>query len=206
MLPCAAMQSTSAHTHHLRGPVPLVHLLLKQLVQPGDRVVDATCGNGKDTLLLAELVGENGLVVAFDIQETALERSAARLAEAGFAGRVTLLAAGHEEMARLVTAPLSAVVFNLGWLPGGNRELITRPESTLPALDSALHLLQPGGVLAITCYSGHDGGDAETAAVLAWAAALPAQQFHVWRMGQLNVPAAAPFCLIIQNGTRADGP
>ena len=200
------MKAATAHTHHLRGPVPLVHLLLKQLVQPGDRVVDATCGNGKDTVLLAELVGENGLVVAFDIQEPAVKRSAARLAEAGLSSRVTLLAAGHEEMARLVTAPLSAVVFNLGWLPGGDRALKTCAESTLPALDSALHLLQPGGVLVITCYPGHEGGDAETATVLAWAAALPAQQFHVWRMGQLNVSAAAPFCLVIQNGARADVP
>lgn len=206
MLPCAAMQSTSAHTQYLRGPVPLVHLLLKQLVKPGDRVVDATCGNGKDTLLLAELVGENGQVVAFDIQESAVKRSAARLKEAGLESRVTLLFAGHEEMARLVTAPLSAVVFNLGWLPGGDRELKTCAESTLPALKSALHLLQPGGVLAITCYPGHEGGDAETAAVLDWAVALPAQQFHLWRMGQLNVSAAAPFCLIIQNGARADVP
>ncbi len=206
MLPCAIMQTTAIHRQHLRGPVPLVHLVLKQFVQPGDRVVDATCGNGKDTVLLAELVGENGLVVALDIQESALERTAARLQEAGLSRRVTLLAAGHEEMVRLIAVPLSAVVFNLGWLPGGNRQLVTRPETTLPALDSALHLLQPGGVLAITCYPGHDGGDTETEAVLAWAATLPAQQFHVWRMGQLNVSAAAPFCLIIQNGTHTDVP
>lgn len=200
------MQSINAHTQQLRGPVPLVHLLLRQLVRPGDRVVDATCGNGKDTLLLAELVGENGFVFAFDIQEAALERSAARLAEAGLGSRVTLLAAGHEELARLVTTPVAAVVFNLGWLPGGNRELITRSETTVPALESALRLLHAGAVLTITCYPGHDGGDAETAAVLAWAAALPAHRYHVWRMGQLNVSAAAPFCLVIQNGTRADVP
>jgi len=112
----------------------LVHLLLKQLVKPGDRVVDATCGNGKDTLFLAELVGEDGQVVAFDIQKSAIKRSAARLKEAGLDSRVTLLFAGHEEMARLVAAPLSAVVFNLGWLPGGDRELKTCAGSTLPAL------------------------------------------------------------------------
>ncbi len=182
----------------LRGPVPLAHLLLRQVVKAGDRVVDATCGNGKDTLLLAELVGETGQVWAFDIQSEALERTHQRLDAAGLADRVTLLACGHETLATLVPSLVCAVIFNLGWLPGGDRAIITEPATTLPALEGALQILDEGGLLLITCYPGHAGGDRETETVLTWATALDAQRFHVWRMGQLNVDQSAPFCLLVQ--------
>lgn len=182
----------------LRGPVPLTHLLLRRFVHPGDRVVDATCGNGKDTLLLADLVGENGQVWAFDIQAEALARTQQRLLEAGLAGRVTLLDLNHIELASQVPAPVTAVIFNLGWLPGGDRSVVTGPDSTLPALQGALQLLTPGGLLLITCYPGHEQGAVETDAVLQWSSSLAAPLFHVWRLGQQNVSASAPFCLLVQ--------
>lgn len=185
----------------LRGPVQMIHLLLRQVIQPGDRVVDATCGNGKDTLVLAELVGNSGQVWAFDIQAEALVRTGQRLHEAGLSARVTLLETGHEQLAAHVAPPVAAVVFNLGWLPGGDRSVITRPDTTLPALQDALHLLRPGGMLFITCYPGHEGGAAETEMILAWSAGLDATHVHAWRMGQQNVANTAPFCLLIQKAT-----
>lgn len=196
------MRQNNSCIPHLRGPVTLIHLLARQFVHPGDHVVDATCGNGKDTLVLAELVGADGHVSAFDIQQPALERTAARLAEAGLSNRVSLFATGHERIAELVSAPLSAVVFNLGWLPGGDRAVITRPETTRTALEASLGLLAPDGVILLTCYPGHHGGDDESGHLLQWAAALPPQDWHVWRMGQLNVSAEAPFCLVIQKGSQ----
>jgi len=182
----------------LRGPVPLAHLLLRQFVRCGDRAIDATCGNGKDTLLLAELVGETGRVWAFDIQQAALARTSQRLTEAGLLSRVTLSATGHERLTDQVSAPVTAIVFNLGWLPGGERSIVTRPATTLPALRASLELLLPGGLLLITCYPGHAGGDDETAAVVGWSQHLDAKNFHAWRMGQQNVSEQAPFCLTIQ--------
>ena len=176
----------------------LIQLLLRQFVRPGDRVVDATCGNGKDTLLLAELVGPTGHVYALDIQPEALARTGQRLTDAELSSQVTLLNQGHELLATLVTSGITAVIFNLGWLPGGDHALITRPETTLPALEAALQLLCAGGLLAITCYPGHTGGHEETSSVLAWSASLAAHRFHVWRMGQYNVRDSAPFCLVIQ--------
>ena len=190
----------------LRGPVPLTHLLLRQAVKTGDRVVDATCGNGKDTLLLAELVGPSGCVWAFDIQEEALARTAQRLTEAGLAERVSLMHASHEQLADRVTAPLNAIIFNLGWLPGGDRHVITDSATTLPALAAALPLLTPAGLLLITCYPGHAGGDRETEAVLAWSAGLDGRQYHVWRMAQQNVSDTAPFCLVIQKAISRHAP
>jgi tRNA G37 N-methylase Trm5 len=182
----------------LRGPVPLAHLMLRHFVRSGDNVVDATCGNGNDTLLLAELAGPDGRVWAFDIQEEAMEGTARRLAGSGLSERVTLVAQGHETMAGQVPPPLNAVVFNLGYLPGGDRAIITRPETTVVALEQALGLLAPGGIVVLTVYPGHDGGDAESRLAERWAAKLRAPLFHAWRMGQINVTADAPYLILVQ--------
>ncbi|MBC7963308.1 MAG: class I SAM-dependent methyltransferase [Steroidobacteraceae bacterium] len=182
----------------LRGPVALSHLLMRSFVRPGDKAVDATCGNGHDTLLLAALTGSQGHVWGFDIQQQAIAETARKLVEAGLGGQVTLLHSGHEELATHLAGPVRMVLFNLGYLPGGDRTLITRPETTAIALLQSLELLAAGGVVLVTIYPGHDGGDEERQAVDGWAAALDPRKFHSWHMGQLNVAADAPYCIIVQ--------
>ncbi|MBK5275660.1 MAG: methyltransferase domain-containing protein [Desulfuromonadales bacterium] len=182
----------------LRGPVALSHHFIRRFLHEGDRAVDATCGNGSDTLLLAELVGSSGRVWAFDIQQAAIDRSFQRLTEAGLAERVKLIRAGHETLSGHVTDNISLVVFNLGYLPGGDRSIITNPETTAKALEMSHACLKPGGILAVTIYPGHDGGERERHVVESWSAGLDARAFHVWRMGQLNVPADAPYFILIQ--------
>lgn len=182
----------------LRGPVPLSHLALRTFLQTGDRAVDATCGNGGDTLLLAELVGPRGKVWAFDIQQQAICHTLARLEEAGLAERVELHAAGHEQMPEHVIDGVAAVVFNLGYLPGGERTIITRPETTLAALEHSLGLLLPGGIVAITVYPGHDGGSRERELIETWVAGLAPRCFYCWRMAQMNSASAAPYFILIQ--------
>ena len=186
----------------LRGPVPLMHLLLRCFVRPGDRVVDATCGNGHDTLLLAQLTGSSGQVWGFDIQRSAIDETARKLAAAGLSDQVTLLKTGHESMAAHLAGPLQLVLFNLGYLPGGDRSLITRPETTISALQLSLGLLAPGGFVLLTIYPGHSGGEDERQAVDSWAGALPPGAWHCWRMGQLNVSCDAPYCIIVQKVVR----
>lgn len=182
----------------LRGPVPIARVMIRQFVREGDQAVDATCGNGNDTLLLAELVGDSGRVWAFDIQQLAICQTNHKLTHAALANRVELVQAGHETMAEHVPDGLAAVVFNLGYLPGGDQGIITRPETTMPALEQSLSLLRPGGILAVTIYPGHDGGASERRTVDAWATGLSQKEFHPWRMGQLNVPYDAPYFILIQ--------
>jgi SAM-dependent methyltransferase len=202
MVPSAAMSFDPLHDIPLlRGPVPLAHLFLRHFVRSGDSTVDATCGNGNDTLLLAELVGPDGRVWAFDIQQEAMDSTARRLAVNGLSERVTLVAQGHETLVKQVDTPLNAVVFNLGYLPGGDRNIITRPETTVVALEQALGLLAPGGIVVLTVYPGHGGGDAERRLAEGWAAKLRAPSFHAWRMGQINVTADAPYVILVQKGT-----
>jgi SAM-dependent methyltransferase len=189
---------TSPQIPLLRGPVALSHLFMRSFLQKGDRAVDATCGNGGDTLLMAGLVGDSGRVWAFDIQQAAIDRTASRLADSGTAGRVELICAGHETLTTHVPTGISLVLFNLGYLPGGDRATITRPECTVPALKMALERLKSGGVLAVTIYPGHDGGELERVAIDDWSARLDARSFHVWRMGQANTAPDAPYFMLIQ--------
>jgi ubiquinone/menaquinone biosynthesis C-methylase UbiE len=182
----------------LRGAVALSHFFLRGRVRPGDRVADATCGNGHDTLLLARLVGPAGKVWAFDLQEEALAKTRKVLAEAGCLAQTELLAAGHERLAEFAQESLRAVVFNLGYLPGGDKGFVTRPEQTLAALDQAKRLLLPGGIITICVYTGHPGGAEEGEAVETWASALAAEEFNVWRSRQLNRPPTAPYLVLVE--------
>ena len=187
-----------AHGLSLRGAVPLSHFFLRERVRPGDAVVDATCGNGQDTLLLAQLVGPEGQVWGFDLQPKAVEATAALLAQHGVEKQATLLVAGHERLAELVAGPLAAAVFNLGYLPGGDTSLVTSPESSVAALDQAARLLTPGGIVTVAVYTGHPGGPEEAAAVAAWGAALSPRDFNVWCHRQMNRPETAPYLVFVE--------
>lgn len=199
------------------------HQLVQQRVRAGDTVIDATAGSGNDTLFLARLVGDKGLVVAFDVQQEALEATRQRLAEAGVAvvdeldggagHGVRLVQASHAEMGRYVRqevaskavcdragfGTVAAVMFNLGYLPGAsNMRVITSPSSTLPALDAAMSLLRPGGVLTVAVYPGHAGGAEEASAVEAWASALPhfAGQVLLYRFANRQI--SSPYLIAIE--------
>jgi SAM-dependent methyltransferase len=182
----------------LYGAVPLAHFFLRERIRAGDLVVDATCGNGQDTVLLAELVGETGRVMAFDLQESAIERTRERLKDAGLERQVELVLSGHERISGFLSEPARAFVFNLGYLPTGDRRIKTTPGSTLSALGQARELLQPSGLILISVYTGHDGGEEEWEAVKGWCEALPPGEFNVWQSRQLNRSGKAPFAILIE--------
>lgn len=185
-------------TADLRGAVTLCRYFLSERVRQGDRVLDATCGNGNDTLLLARLVGETGKVWAFDIQPEALRATDSLLAGAGCSGWVELVEAGHERLDEFVEGPLRAAVFNLGFLPGGEKACTTLPETTITALAKAAELVAPGGLLLIALYPGHPGGREECNAVEAWATSLSPGMFNAWCHRQLNRSLSAPYLVLVE--------
>jgi predicted methyltransferase len=147
----------------------LAHAVVRAVVAPGETAIDATAGNGHDTRFLAELVGPTGSVFAFDIQSEALSRTRTLL---GQAANVILLERDHAEIREAVPVEhhgrVAAVMFNLGYLPGGDHAITTQNPSTLAAISAALELLRPGGVLTVLAYTGHPSGaeEAEAAAQL----------------------------------------
>ena len=171
---------------------------VQKTVIPGDSVIDATMGNGHDTLMLCEAVGPEGRVYAFDIQPKAVEETEKRLREHGLAERATLIHAGHERMAEYVKEPVKAVMFNLGWLPGGDHRVTTRWETTRQAVESALNLLVPMGILVICAYPGHEEGLREERELTAILSGLSNRQYNVLHQRFLNAAAGAPECYVIQ--------
>jgi SAM-dependent methyltransferase len=139
---------------------------------PGDLAVDTTVGNGHDTLFLARCIAPHGRVFGFDVQQTALSSARSRLAAAGLAGLVDFELCGHERMRERLPAAwhgrVAAVMFNLGYLPGADKTLVTRAETTLAALDQAVALLRPGGLISLLLYRDHAGAADEVAAVEGW--------------------------------------
>lgn len=180
------------------------HSLLAEVLKPGDTAVDLTAGTGRDTLFLWQHVAPSGHVVAFDVQTEALEKSRTLLLQAGApvflhdSGAhcdwsccgVHLVRDSHAHCSSYEIRPPQAVVANLGYLPGGDRTCITRSESTLVALDSALKILDVGGRLAVVAYPGHDGGRAEASAVASLLAGLDAIDWQVLHLGAANCPQA----------------
>jgi methylase of polypeptide subunit release factors len=182
----------------LGGAVGMSHHFLRSATRPGDVVVDATCGNGHDTLFLARLVGSEGKVWAFDVQEDALSAAEKLLRGEGCLPWVRLVRDGHERIAEHVREPVRAAVFNLGFLPGREEGVVTRPDTTLSALEQATELLLPGGIITIAIYTGHPGGAEEAAAVGQWSAGLPSRIFNAWQSRQLNRSAAAPYLVLVE--------
>lgn len=140
----------------------LRHYFLKPYLKPGALAVDCTMGNGHDTAFLSKSVGETGHVWAFDIQQAALDSTAARLKDEGCPDNATLILDSHANLLDHVAQPVSAVVFNLGYLPGsGNKALTTLRPSTAAAFEAALKLTEGGGIVFVAVYPGHEEGRLE---------------------------------------------
>jgi SAM-dependent methyltransferase len=154
----------------------VAHEAITQRLKSGDLAIDATVGNGFDTLFLARRIAPGGRVIGFDVQSVALDAARRRLAEADLLACVELHRLGHERLGATLPAEwhgrVAAVTFNLGYLPGGDKRLITRATTTLPALWQALAVLRPGGLLSLLVYRGHDGAADEADAVARWAQGL----------------------------------
>ena len=172
--------------------------LIESALCPGARAVDATMGNGHDTLWLCRLVGENGRVYAFDIQQEAVARTRALLKSEGVLDRATLFCRGHQDMAECVSEPVDAVVFNLGWLPGAAHGVTTRVETTLQAVEAALGLLGEEGLVTICVYPGHEEGARELAALDDWARALDPVRYDAMTCRYMNQPGDPPVLIAVK--------
>lgn len=177
-------------------PLELARHFLQSAISPGDTVVDATLGNGYDCQMLAECVGDSGRVIGFDVQQQAIDSTRERLGP--LAKQCELILAGHETLADHCPQGLSAVVFNLGYLPGADKAMTTQAAKTLCALAAAVQLLRQGGLLSVMCYIGHPGGMEEGRAVREWASLLPRSDWRVFHYQAVNAPNDPPFLIIVE--------
>ena len=138
----------------------------------GAIAIDATCGNGFDTLFLAEQVGTNGVVYGVDIQEQAIETVRTKLLASGHSSQCRLVVGTHAQLNAMVAPAhvgfVSVVMFNLGYLPLGDKTIVTKPESTVTGLEQAFELVRQGGLISVLAYPGHAGGLEEAKCVADW--------------------------------------
>lgn len=146
------------------------HAWFKSSLQKGHTVVDATLGNGFDALFLAQCIGEHGHIYGFDVQSQAIQQSQQRLAL--IPCHQTFYRHGHEHLATALPAHcqgnIQGIMFNLGWLPGSDKSIITQPQNTISALQQSFTWLAENGKLSVMLYPGHQGGDSEACAVMQW--------------------------------------
>lgn len=158
----------------------LAHDFLSKRLKPGDSVVDATAGRGKDTLFLCRLVGGSGSVTAFDLQPEALESTRLLLEKEGVLDRARLILASHSRMEEYVAKDSQdGVVFNFGYLPGGRHDIFTRPDTSIPAIEQGLEALKDGGVMSLCIYYGGDTGYEERDALMAYLKTVNAYRYTV---------------------------
>ncbi len=144
----------------------------KRCLTAGSIAIDATCGNGFDTLFLAEQVGITGVVYGIDIQERAIETVRMKLEKAGSLSQCRLVVGSHSHLNLIVdpahAGDVSAIMFNLGYLPYGDKTIVTMPETTVYGLEQAFELVRQGGLISVLAYPGHAGGLEEANCVAGW--------------------------------------
>ena len=179
----------------------IAHNIVREYLREGDASIDATLGNGHDTLFLAQCVGATGHVYGFDIQIQALEATKLRLHEYEMLSRATLFLASHAEMLGHVPRSVRAIMFNLGYLPGADKNIITRADSTLLALNQACNLLAEEGVMTVMVYPGHAGGEEEARQVEQWVQQLDSEQYQSQIIFSQHHKISAPRLFVVRKFT-----
>ena len=175
-----------------------IHHFLEEHVQPGDICIDATMGNGNDTALLSRLAGEKGKVIAFDIQQLALDHTREKLEKEACPLNYELILKSHEEMHEYAGEnTVSCITFNLGYLPGGDHEKATKGDSSIRAIETGLSLLRKKGLMTVCIYSGGDSGFEEKEAVLSYIKGLDSKKYLVIVSEYANRPNHPPIPVLI---------
>ena len=182
------------------------HALITSVLQTGEIAIDATAGNGHDTLFLCQTVGPTGRVFAVDIQQAALDQTTVQLEQAALSN-CTFKCGNHSQLSEMIPAEfhqrIGAIMFNLGNLPGGDHTKITQQHSTQAAVKASLNLLRPGGILTILAYPGHPGGAAETEAVSDLLAGLERTEYATELILAKTESTSAPRLFVLRKQSRS---
>ena len=167
-----------------------------QHLKEGDVAADFTMGNGHDTLFLSQTVGETGFVYAFDIQPSALISTEKRLIENNAPKNYKLICDSHHNAGEYIKTPIKAGMFNLGYLPGGDKSITTKRETTLKAVETAIDLLDKDGILLIAVYPGHEEGEIEGELISEMLSKFDRKQYCCAKFRIINSPTSSYFYII----------
>lgn len=188
-----------------KGHIQLSHTLLDQILHHGDSVIDATCGNGHDSIFLAKRIfnGDSGHLHCIDIQDLAIESTKAKLSAIltpKSLSRVTYHRCSHSTFPEEIKeSTITAIVYNLGYLPGSDKKVKTQLSTTLQSLENALPLIKKDGLISVTCYRGHEGGEIETDGVNKYLSTLQSDKWSIYCHSPSNRPISPVLYTIYRN-------
>ncbi len=173
------------------------HTLIKSCTTEGDKAIDATVGNGFDTLFLSQLVTSSGKVYGFDIQQQAINNTK-KLLDENHCQNVELYQLGHENINSVIFDKVSSAIFNLGYLPHGDKFITTIGENTIEAIKQILPILKLNGLIVLVVYHGHPHGKEEKEALLSYVSTLDQKHYQVLNYQFINQKNDAPFLIAIE--------
>ena len=184
--------------NHPFNALGLSHKFIEEHVKAGDLCIDGTAGRGRDTLFLAQLVGKTGKVIAFDIQKEAVLSTEQTLADNNVTNaEVHHLC--HSKMGKFAEkGSVSAIMFNFGWLPGGDHTVFSHPETSIPAIQAGLDLLKSGGIMTLCIYHGKETGYEEKETLLPFLKTIDPKQYSVLFTDFINRTGDVPIAVLIK--------
>ncbi|WP_176142418.1 tRNA (mnm(5)s(2)U34)-methyltransferase [Halobacillus hunanensis] len=186
----------------LKRALHYAHELMADVLTTGDVAIDGTCGNGHDTQFISQLVGQSGYIYGFDVQEEAITNTKQRLIDHQLIEQTTLIHDSHAAIEQHIPDDhlrrLKAAIFNLGYLPGSDKSVITEADHTLSSIQSILSYIQKGGLVVLVVYYGHPGGEEEKTALLNYVSRLDQRHYNVLQHGFINQRNQPPFILAIE--------
>ena len=181
----------------LLNTITIAHSWVKQSVKLGDLCIDATMGRGYDTAFLCELTGAKGEVIAFDIQEEALQSTKMLLDEKGFCAKLVL--ESHTQMADYAKeGSVACIMFNFGYLPGADHAKATKPDTSVSAIKIGLTLLKKHGIMSLCVYQGGDTGFEEKRQIMDYLKTLDTKKYIVIVSELYNRPNNPPLSVLIR--------
>lgn len=176
----------------------VAHKIIAEKVKAGDFCIDATAGRGNDTAFLCSLVGETGKVIAFDIQQDAVDSTKVLLQSKGYDSIAQVFLDSHSNMDQYAGEnSVDCITFNFGYLPGGDHNIFTTPATSIPAIEKGLKLLKQGGLMSLCVYYGGDSGFEEKNALMEYFRTIDSKQYTVLITEFANRPNNPPIPVFI---------
>lgn len=180
--------------------VEFSHWIVDNFVSNYDILIDATCGNGYDSMYLADKINAGGSLYLFDIQKEAINSTKSKLSKIENKEFDTIyINDGHQYLDKYVKESIDCIIYNLGYLPGLNKRIKTKKGSTILSLKKSLKLLNKKGLIILVLYSGHQGGDLERDAVLDLASNLNYKKYNVLHYHFINQKNKPSEVVVIKN-------
>ncbi|WIF94725.1 tRNA (mnm(5)s(2)U34)-methyltransferase [Caminicella sporogenes] len=187
---------------YLNKATQLAKDIIKKVVKSGDVVVDATIGNGNDTVFLCNLVGDSGKVYGFDIQKKAVMTTIKKLEMENVIDRAVIIEGGHENIDKYVKEEVSAIMFNLGYLPKADHNITTKYNTTIEAIKKGIKVLKLNGVMTIVVYPGHKEGFEEKIKLLEFLEKIDQKYINVLKLEFINQINNPPFVLALEKKSK----